>query len=55
MNSICHDVFAQLSHPVKRLKRIRELSFATGQDELKYGAARLVCICPQPAAMGVDD
>src|SRR6476469_2267342 len=26
-----------------------------GQGELKYGAARFICLCPQPAPMGVDD
>jgi hypothetical protein len=26
-----------------------------GQDELKYGARRLIVICPQPTLMGVDN
>src|SRR6516162_9897114 len=55
MNSGYHDVFAQRSRPVKRLKRIRELSFAAGQGELKHSAARLFRLCPQPAPVGVDD
>src|SRR5262249_25715615 len=54
MNSICHDVFAQLSRPVKHLKWARELSFAAGQGKLKYSAARLVRFCHQVASMGVD-
>jgi len=26
-----------------------------GQGELKYRTARFICLCPQPAAMGLDD
>ena len=26
-----------------------------GQGELKYGAARFIRLCPQPAPMGIDD
>src|SRR5262245_33863203 len=55
MKRISHGAFAWLSRPVSRLKRIRELSFGAGQGELKYSTARLVCLCPQPASMGVDD
>src|SRR5262245_47670291 len=55
MNCISHSVFTRLSCPVDRLKRICELSFGAGQRELKYGAARLVRLRPQPAAMSVDD
>src|SRR5262245_59486316 len=46
---------AQLSCPVNRLKGIRDLSFGAWQGELKYGAAGLIRLCPQPASMGVDD
>ena len=29
--------------------------FRAGQGELKYGASRLIRVCPQPAPMGIDD
>src|SRR3981081_680127 len=55
MNSISYGVFAQLSRPVNRLKRTHELLFRARQGELKYGAARFIRLCPQPAPMGIDD
>src|SRR5262249_45792452 len=35
--------------------RIHEFVFSARQDELKYGAARFVRICPQPPPMRSDD
>jgi hypothetical protein len=37
------------------LKRIHDFVFCVGQGELEYGAARFIRVCPQPAAMGIDD
>jgi hypothetical protein len=34
---------------------MRAVAFRAGQNELKYGASRLVCLCPQAAPVGVDD
>src|SRR6266576_5180955 len=55
MNRISYGVFARLSRLVNRLKRTHEYVLCAGQRELKYGAARFIRLCPQPAAMGVDD
>jgi hypothetical protein len=53
MNSISYGVFARLSRPVNRLKRIHDFLFRAGQGQLKYSVAdaartgRLVCEMPQ--------
>jgi hypothetical protein len=31
------------------------ISFCVRQDELKYGASRLIYVCPQPAPVGIDN
>src|SRR5215475_13217171 len=53
MNSISYGVLPWFFRT--RLKRIRELSFGTGQGKLKYGAPRLVRLHPQLAPVSMDD
>ena len=38
-----------------RSRRSHELPFRVRQGELKYGAARFICFCPQPTPVGIDD
>src|SRR6266571_1369220 len=51
MKSIFYCALRRLSRPMSPLK----LPFRVGQGELKYGAARVVRLGPQPAPMGIDD
>ena len=46
---------ALTSSVIERLKKIHDLPCTVGQGELKYGAARFIRLCPQPAPMGLDD
>src|SRR5262245_58929833 len=55
MKSISRNVFARLSNPLSRLKRIRELLFCSWQGELKHGTERFVRLRPQFASMCMDD
>src|SRR4051812_39227969 len=55
MKSSSLDVFASLSTPLPRLKRICELSFCSRQVELKQRAAGFVRLRPQFAPMCMDD
>src|SRR3954468_19632977 len=53
--TISHDVFAQLSNWQARLRRGRELPLPCRQGELEYGATGFIHLCPELAAMSVDD
>src|SRR4029077_7358667 len=41
--------------PLRSGEPSEENSFRAGQGELKYGAARFIGPCPQPAPVGIDD
>src|SRR3954470_11920061 len=53
--SVSYGACIRLSGLVSRRTRTHEFLFRAGQRELKYSAARLIHICPQPARMGIDD
>src|SRR5258705_12464071 len=53
--SVSYGASIRLSSLVSRRTRTHEFLFRAGQGELKYSAARLIHICPQPARMGIDD
>ena len=54
MRIISCAVFVRRSSLVSRVKRIHE-PLRAGQCELKCSASRLICVCPQPAAVGFND
>src|SRR3954463_7656824 len=53
--SVWYGASIRCSSLVSRRTRRHEFLFRAGQRELKYSAARLIHICPQPARMGIDD
>src|SRR5258708_8130026 len=54
MRIISCAVFVRRSILVSRVKRLHE-PLRAGQCELKCSASRLICVCPQPAAVGFND